>query len=100
MNLEIDEEIMKREKATKAPRNSGIDPSSMKMKQCYQGQDRLSDESQWLLPSNRVSDRRLQLEAREQIEDAMRQGDVPPPVPERVANPSIREDRAVQGLPG
>ena len=32
MNLELDEEIMKPEKATKAPRNSGIDPSSMKMK--------------------------------------------------------------------
>ena len=27
---------------------------------------------------------------------AMRQGDMPPPVPERVANPRIREDRAVQ----
>ena len=26
----------------------------------------------------------------------MRQSDMPPPVPERVANPSIREDRAVQ----
>ena len=26
----------------------------------------------------------------------MRQGDRPPPVPERVANPRIREDRAVQ----
>ena len=26
----------------------------------------------------------------------MRQGDMPPPVPERVANPRIREDRAVQ----
>ena len=33
MNLELDEEIMKPEKATKTPRNSGIDPSSMKMKQ-------------------------------------------------------------------
>ena len=27
---------------------------------------------------------------------AMRQGDVPPPVPERVANPRVREDQAVQ----
>ena len=33
INLEIDEEIMKPEKSTKAPRNSGIDPGSMKMKQ-------------------------------------------------------------------
>ena len=27
---------------------------------------------------------------------AMRKGDMPPMVPERVANPKIREDRAVQ----
>ena len=33
INLELDEEIMKPEKATNAPRNSGIDPSTMKMKQ-------------------------------------------------------------------
>ena len=43
INLELDEEIMKPEKATKAPRNSGIDPSTMKMKQWYQGQDRFID---------------------------------------------------------
>ena len=33
INLELDEEIMKPEKSTKAPRNSGMDPGSMKMKQ-------------------------------------------------------------------
>ena len=33
INLELDEEIMKPEKSTKAPRNSGIDPGPMKMKQ-------------------------------------------------------------------
>ena len=38
-NLELDEEIMKPEKASKEPRNSGVDPSTMKMKQWYQGQD-------------------------------------------------------------
>ena len=31
--LEFDEETMTPEKASKAPRNSGIDPSTMKMKQ-------------------------------------------------------------------
>ena len=77
-------------------------------KRWYQGQDRLSDKSQWQLPSNRVSDRkaptgtdRASHQAREPTEDdedrlAMRQGDMPPSVPERVANPRIREDRAVQ----
>ena len=58
INLELDEEIMKPEKATKAQRNSGIDPSTMKMMQWYQGQDRLSDKSKWQLPHNRVSDKK------------------------------------------
>ena len=44
---------------------------------------------------------RASYQAREPIEGdeerlAMRQGDMPPPVPEQVANPRIREDRAVQ----
>ena len=88
-NLELDEEIMKPENATKAPRNSGIDPGTMKMKQWYQGQDRLSDKSQWQLPSNRVRDkkaptgtRRASYQAREPIAGdeerlAMRRGDMP-----------------------
>ena len=46
INLEFDEETMKPEKATEAPRTAGIDPSTMQMKQWYQGQDRLSDKSQ------------------------------------------------------
>ena len=54
INLELDEEIMKPEKATKTPRNSGLDPSTMKMKQWHQGQDRLSDKSLWQMPSDRV----------------------------------------------
>ena len=32
-NLELDEEIMKPKKATEAPRNSGLDPSTRKMKE-------------------------------------------------------------------
>ena len=35
---------MKPEKATEAPSNAGIDPSTMKMKQWYQGHDRVSDQ--------------------------------------------------------
>ena len=33
IKLEFDEEIMRPEKATEAPRNAGIEPSTMKMKQ-------------------------------------------------------------------
>ena len=88
INLEFDEEAMKPEKATDAPRHAGIDPSTMKMKQWYQGQDRVSDQK---APTGRD---RASYHARESIEDdnervAMRQGDMPPPVPERVANPRI-----------
>ena len=47
---------------------------------------------------------RASYQAREPLEDdeerlAMRQGDLHPPGPERVANPRIREDRAVQDFP-
>ena len=95
INLELDEETMKPVKATEAPRNSGLDPSTMKMKQWYQGQDRASDQK-----AHTGTDRASYL-AREPIEDdeerlAMRQSDMPPPVPERIANPRFREDRAVQ----
>ena len=108
INLKLNEEIMKPEKATEAPRNAGIDSSTMKMKQWYQGQDRVSDKSQWQWPLVRVSDKkaptgtdRASCQAREPVEDdeegiAMRQCDMPPPVPERVTNPRIRADQAVQ----
>ena len=33
IKLEFDEETMRSEKATEAPRNAGIEPSTMKMKQ-------------------------------------------------------------------
>ena len=64
--------------------------------------------SQWQFPSNRVSDKkaptatdRASYQAREPNEGdkerlAMKQGDMPPPVPERVTNLRFREDRAVQ----
>ena len=93
INLELDEETMKPEKASEAPTNAGIDPSTMKMKQWYQGHDRVSDKQ---APSGTD---RASYQAQEPIEDdderlAMRR-DMPPP-PERVANPRIREDRTVQ----
>ena len=95
INVELDEENLKPEKATMVPKNAGINPSTMKMKKWYQEPDRVSDKNS-LTGTDRPS-----YQAREQIEDdherlAMRQGDMPPRVPERVANPSIREDRAVQ----
>ena len=69
----------------------------MKMKQWYQGHDRVCDQKA-STGTNRAS-----YQAREPIGDdderlaiAIRRGDMPPPVPERVANPRIREDRAVQ----
>ena len=95
INLELDEETMKPEKATEAPRNSRIDPSTMKMKHWYQGHDRVSDQK---APTGTD---RASYHAREPTEDdderlAMRQSDMPPPVPERVASPRIREDPAMQ----
>ena len=108
IDLEFDDETMRPEKDTEASRNARTDPSTIKMKQWYQGQDRLSDKSQWQWPSNRVSDEeaptgtnRASYHAREPTEDdderlAMRKSDMPPPVPERTANPRIREDRAIQ----
>ena len=73
----------------------------------YQEPTRESDDSQ-LPSSSRASDAlsgtdRTSYQVRQTIEDdeerlAMKQGDMPPPVPERVANPRIRDDRAVAGI--
>ena len=94
INLKLDEETMKPEKAAEAPRNSGIDPSTMKMKQWYERYDRVSDKK---APTGTE---RASYQVREPTDDdderlATRRGDMLPPVPERVANPRIREDRAV-----
>ena len=67
----------------------------MKMKQWYQKHNRVSDQK---APTGTD---RASYHVREPIEDgderlAMRRGDVLPPVLERVANPTFREDRAVQ----
>ena len=88
---------MKPEKATKAARNSGMDPRTMKMKQWYQGHDRVSDQK---APTGTD---RASYRVQEPIEDddgrlATRQSHMLPPARERVANPRIREDRAVHDL--
>ena len=63
IDLEFDNETMRPEKATEAPRSAGIDPSTMKMKQWYQKHNRVSDQK--ALPgTNRASHH-----AREPIED-------------------------------
>ena len=95
INLEFDEETMKPEKATEPPRNAGIDPSTMIMKQWYQGHDCVSDQK---APTGTEG---ASFQAQEPSGDdderlATRRGDMPPPVPERVANPKIRADQAVQ----
>ena len=107
IDLEIDEENMKPERPTKAEEDAGKDPSTMNTRKWYQEPTRKSDGSQ-LPSSSRASDTRAptgtdrtSYQAREPLEDdeemlVMRQGDMPPPVPERVSNPRIREDRAVQ----
>ena len=94
IDLVFDEENMKPEKLTKAPENAGIDPSTMR------------DDDPHFPSSSRVSDvftgtDRTSYQVREPIENgeerlAMKRGDMPPPVPKRAANPSIREDQALQ----
>ena len=82
----------------------------MKMKQSYQGHDRVSDKSQLQLLINRVSEKkahtgtnRASHHAREPIEDdderlAMRQSDMLPPKPERGQSENSRRPRSA-GLP-
>ena len=63
INLEFDEEIMDREKTTEAQRNAGTDPRTMKMKQKYQGHDRVCEQ----MLSNGTD--RASCPAREPIDD-------------------------------
>ena len=80
-------------------KNAEMDPGTMKIKTWYRNRlakvmilsFRLQVASDALSATDRTSD-----QAREPFEDdeerlAMKQGDMPPPVPERVANPRIRE---------
>ena len=94
----IDEETMKAERATEAPTNAAIDPSTMKMKQWCEGHDRVSDQE---APTGTE---RASYQVREPIENdgerlATRRGDMPPPMPERVANPKNSRRPSSTGLP-
>ena len=100
----FDEENMKSERLTKASENAWIDPSTMKVRKWYQEPTR-EDDDPHSPPSNRVSDltgaERMSYQVRQPIENdedrlAMKRGDMPPPLPQRVANPRIREDQALE----
>ena len=95
---------MKSERLTKASENAGIDPSTMKVRKWYQEPTR-EDDDPHSPSSNRVSDltgaERMSYQVRETIENdedrlVMKRGDMHPPLPQRVANPGIREDHAKQ----
>ena len=82
------------------PKNAGIDPSTMRVSKWYQESTGEGDDPR-SSPSGRVSDvftgtNRMSHQVREPIENdeerlAMKRGDMPPPVPKRVANPRIQE---------
>ena len=93
---------VKPEKLTKAPENAGIDPSTMKVKKWHLEPTREDDDPHFP-SSSRVSDAltgadRRSYQVREPVENderlAMKKGDMPPLVPERVANPRIRKEQA------
>ena len=95
---------MKPERLTEAPENAGSDPSTMRVSKWYLKPTREDDDSQFS-SSSRVSyvftgTSRTSYQERESIENdeerlAMKRGDMPPPVPKRVANPRIRDDQAL-----
>ena len=98
INVVFDEENMKPEKLTTAPENAGIDPSTMKMKEWYLEPTREDDDPHFP-SSNRVSDALCTGAVENDKEThAMKKRDMPPPVPERVANPRSREDQALQEI--
>ena len=96
---------MKPERLTGAPENAGIDPSTMRVSEWYQKSTREDDDSHFS-SSSRVSDvftgtNRTSYQGREPIEGdeerlAMKRGDMPSPLPKRVANPIVREDQVLQ----
>ena len=104
IDLVFDEETLKPERLTEAPENASIDPSTMRVSKWYQEPTREDDDSHFS-SSSRVSDvfpgtSRTSYQEREPIENdaerlAMKRGDVPPPSPQRVANPRIRDVQAL-----
>ena len=99
-------ENMKPERPTNALDNAGIDPNTMRISKWCQESTREDDDP--LSPSsNRMSDQTgadgMSFQVREPIKNdtdrlAMKGGDIPPPLPQRVANPRVREDQASQEL--
>ena len=95
---------MEPERLTEAPENAGIDPGTMRVSKWYQGAAREDDDSHFS-SSSRAGDvftgtNRTSYREREPIEDdeerlAMKRGEMPPPLPKRVPNPRIRDDRAL-----
>ena len=99
-----DDEKIKPDKVTKVPENAGIDPSTMRISEWYQESTR-EDDDPHSPSSNRVSDfpgaDRMSQHVREPIKNdedrlAMKRGDLPPPLPQQVANTRMREDQALQ----
>ena len=100
-------ETLKPERLTEALENEGIDPCTMRVSERYQETTREDDDSHFS-SSSRVSDvftgtNRTSYQGREPIEGdeerlAMKRGDMPPPLPKRVANPRIRDDQALNGF--
>ena len=98
IDLVFDEENMKPERLTEAPENGSIDPSTMRVSKWYQEPTR-EDDDPHLPSSSRVRDvytgtNRTSYQEREPIENdeerlAMKRGDLPPPLPKRVADPRI-----------
>ena len=104
INWVFDEETMKPERLIEAPENAGIDPSTMRVSKWYPETTREDDDSHFS-SSNRVSDvltgtHKTSYQGQEPIENgeqrlAMKRGELPPPLPRRVPNPRIRDDRAI-----
>ena len=103
IELVFDEEIVKPERLTEAPENAGTDPDTMKVSKWNQDATR-EDVVPHFSSSSRMSDAftgmtRTSYQVREPIEDdderlAMKRREMPSPVPRRVPNPRIRDDRA------
>ena len=98
---------MKPERRTEAPENAGIDLSTTRVSKWYQEPTRDDADSQFS-SSSRESDvftgtSRTSYQEREPIENdekrlAMKRGEMPQPLPKRVANPRIRDDQALHGF--
>ena len=80
-NLKFDLKNMIPEKVSMAPRNAGLNPRTMNMEKSYQEADRVSDKKS-LMGTERPFIRHGNFIGDDDEWLAMRQGDMPPPVPE------------------